>query len=374
MKKKAIKIILIIIFILLFLYCIWYVVKSNTSDSSTFTTESPVMMAIQQKSIATGKINPKEKIDIKPNISGIIKQIYIKEGEEVKIGQLIATIKVVPVVSTVNTAMQSINSAKITLNNQIRIYNRQKLLYSQGVISKQDYESAETDYKMAKQTLKQAQKEYDIAKTGVTTGLENLASIQIRSTANGIVLDIPVEVGDQVIEANTFNAGTTIASIADVHKMIFEGKVDESDAGKMHEGMPMKIIIGALQDKNIEGVLTFISPQGKEENGAVKYEIKADIIIPAGIDIRAGYSANAEVILKQTQKTLAIREALLQYDVNEKPFVEVADASGKFKKVYIQLGISDGLYVQVLKGINKNDKIKLWSPTDKDKEGDNNNP
>lgn len=368
MKKKTIKIILIIIFILLFLYCIGYVVRSNANNSDTFTTESPVMMVVQQKSIATGKINPKEKIDIKPNISGIIKQIHVKEGEEVKIGQLIATIKVVPVVSNVNAAMQSINSAKITLNNQIRQFNRQKLLYNQGVISKQDYETAETDYKMAQQTLKQAQKEYDIAKTGVTPGLEDLASIQIRSTANGLVLDIPVEVGDQVIEANTFNAGTTIASVADVNKMIFEGKVDEADAGKMHEGMSMKIVIGALQDKNINGILTFISPQGKEENGAVKYEIKADIIIPSGVDIRAGYSANAEVILKQTPKTLAIREALVQYDENDKPFVEIEEAKGKFKKVNIQLGLSDGLYVQVLKGLNKNDKIKLWNPTDTDKE------
>ncbi len=365
MKKKTIKIVLAVIFIVLLLFCIWYVIKTNTQTDEKFSTESPVVMSIQQKSVATGKINPKEKIEIKPNISGIIKQIDVKEGEEVKLGQLIATIRVVPVVSNVNAAMQSINSARIQLNNQKRIFDRQRLLFSQGVISKQEYENSETEYKMAQQTLNQAQKEYDIARTGVTPGLEDLASIQIRSTANGLVLEIPVEVGDQVIEANTFNAGTTIASVADVNKMIFEGKVDESDAGKMHEGMPLKIVVGALQDKYIDGVLTFISPQGKEENGAVKYEIKADITIPAGVNIRAGYSANAEVVLNERKNVLAIREALVQYE-NEKPFVEIQQPDKTYKKVFVKLGLSDGLYVEV-QGINKNDKIKIWNSSDEDK-------
>ena len=328
MNNKVLKIVLSIAFIALLLYCIWYVIITNTRSNDKFETETPVIMTIQQKAVATGKINPKERIEIKPNISGIIKEIYIKEGDEVKVGQLLATIKVVPV-------------------------------------SKQDFESAETEYKIAKQNLNQAQKDYDIAKTGITSGLEDLASIQVRSTANGQALEVPVEVGDQVIEANTFNAGTTIASIADISKMIFEGKVDESDAGKMHEGMKLKIIIGALQDKDINGRLTFISPQGKEENGAVKYKIKADIIIPEGVSIRAGYSANAEVILSERKNILAIREALMQFD-GEKPYLEVLQSDGKFKKVYVKLGLSDGIYVQV-KGISKNDKLKIWNTSDQDK-------
>ncbi|MDR1876370.1 MAG: efflux RND transporter periplasmic adaptor subunit [Flavobacteriaceae bacterium] len=365
MKKRVFKIVLFVIFIFLLLFSIWYVIKTNTQSNAKFMTESPIEMTIQQKSVATGKINPKEKIEIKPNISGIIKEIYVKEGEEVKIGQLLATIRVVPVVSSVNAAMQSINSMKIQLDNKKKMFDRQTLLYDEGVISKQEYENSETEYKMAQQTLLQAQKEYDIARTGVTPGLENLASIQIRSTANGLVLEIPVEVGDQVIEANTFNAGTTIASIADINKMIFEGKVDESDAGKMHEGIPLKIVIGAIQDKDIEGTLSFISPQGKEENGAVKYEIKADLAIPSGINIRAGYSANAEVILSERKNILAVREALIQYE-DEKPFVEVQQPDGKFKKVFVKLGLSDGLYVEVA-GITKNDKIKIWNSSDEDK-------
>ena len=364
MNNKVLKIVLSIAFIALLLYCIWYVIITNTRSNDKFETESPVIMTIQQKAVATGKINPKERIEIKPNISGIIKEIYIKEGDEVKVGQLLATIKVVPVVSTVNTAMQNINSAEIKLANQKKVFDRQKLLFGQGVISKQDFESAETEYKIAKQNLNQAQKDYDIAKTGITSGLEDLASIQVRSTANGQALEVPVEVGDQVIEANTFNAGTTIASIADISKMIFEGKVDESDAGKMHEGMKLKIIIGALQDKDINGRLTFISPQGKEENGAVKYKIKADIIIPEGVSIRAGYSANAEVILSERKNILAIREALMQFD-GEKPYLEVLQSDGKFKKVYVKLGLSDGIYVQV-KGISKNDKLKIWNTSDQD--------
>ncbi|MDR2122412.1 MAG: efflux RND transporter periplasmic adaptor subunit [Flavobacteriaceae bacterium] len=365
MKKKVLKAIFFIIFIALLIFCIGYVIKTNEESNVQFLTERPVTITIQQKSVATGKITPKEKVDVKPNISGIIKGIYIKEGEVVKVGQLLATVRVVPIVSNVNAAMQSISAAKIQLNNQKRIFERQKLLYNQGVISKQEYENAETDYKMAQQTVTQAQKEYDIARTGVTSGLEGLASIQIRATANGVVLEIPVEIGDQVIEANTFNAGTTIASIADISKMIFEGKVDESDAGKMYEGMPLKIVIGALQDKNIDGILSFISPQGKEENGTVKYEIKADIITPEGTYLRAGYSANAEVILNERKDVLAVREALIQYD-GEKPFVEVLMPNGSFRKVFVALGISDGLYVEV-QGINGNDKIKIWNSSDYDK-------
>ncbi|MGM5631711.1 efflux RND transporter periplasmic adaptor subunit [Apibacter raozihei] len=371
MKNKALKITLLIIFLLLLIYSLWYVIKTNTQENAEYTTETPVITTIEQKAIATGKINPKEKIDIKPNISGIIKEVFVKEGDEIKVGELIATIRVVPVVASVNTAMQSINSAKIQLNNQQRIFNRQKLLYSQGVISQQEYESSETEYKMAQQTLKQAQQEYEIARTGIAPGLEDLASIQIRSTANGIALEVPVEVGDQVIEANTFNAGTTIASVADTSKMIFEGKVDESDAGKMTEGMPLKIVIGALRDKSIDGKLSFISPQGKEENGAVKYEIKADILKPENVTIRAGYSANAEVILNERKNILAVREALIQYE-NDKPFVEILQPNNKFKKVFIKLGLSDGLFVEV-QGINKTDKIKIWNPSESDTDKNNNN-
>lgn len=365
MKKKILKISLIVIFITLLIFCISYIIKANSSKSEKFLTETPLIKTIEIKSIATGKINPKEKIEIKPNISGIIKEIYVKEGDQVEVGQLIATIKVVPVVATVNSTMQSINSAKIQLSNQKRIFEREKLLFTQGVISKQEYENAETQYKLAKQTLNQAEKEYDIATKGVASGLENLASIQIRSTTKGMILALPIEVGNQVIEANTFNAGTTIATIADINKMIFEGKVDESDAGMMKIGMPMNIVIGALQDEKLQGNLSFIAPQGYDENGAVKYNIKADLKIPNGVLIRAGYSANAEIVLNERKDVLSVREALVQFDEQNKPFVEILQPNGEYKKQDITLGLSDGLYVEV-HGININDKIKIWNASEED--------
>lgn len=365
--KKFFKYFLIFIFIVLFIAAIGYVIKSNAGAKDNSPTESPIVTDIVQKAVATGKIKPKETIEIKPNISGIIKEIHVKEGDYVEVGQLLVTIRVVPNVSSVNSAQQAINSANINLENQKRQFNRQKLLYSQGVISKQEYENSETSYKNSKQDLNLAQRNYEIAKTGVAKGLESLANIQIRSTTKGMILDIPVEVGNQVIEANTFNAGTTIASIADVNKMIFEGKVDEADAGKLHEGMKISILIGALQNEKLEGTLTFISPQGVEENGAVKYEIKGDILTKINTFIRAGYSANAEIELSRRKNVLTIREALVQYE-NDKPYVEILQPDKKFKKVFLTLGASDGLNVEVLKGIKKSDKIKVWNPTDEDKD------
>lgn len=364
--KKAIIIILAILFVFGVLGAAAYIIRSNSKESKTSKTEKASMQFIGKSVVATGKIIPEEEVEIKPNISGIIDKLLVVEGQEIEAGQLIATIRVVPQVSELNNAMQSLRSYQITLNNEQRNYNRQRLLFGQGVISKADMEVAETSYKMAQQNVSQANKQIQIIRTGVAPGLESVATTQIRATASGVVLSVPIKKGTQVIEANSFNPGTTVCTIADVGRMIFEGKVDEAEAGRLREGMPIEISIGALPDEKLNGTLTFIAPKGVEENGAVQFNIKASVLIKANSDfVRAGYSANAKIEIGKEQKVLAIKEALVQYD-NEKPFVEIKQKDGTFTRKDIEVGASDGEYVQIRKGISKTDEIKVWNEADKE--------
>jgi HlyD family secretion protein len=362
-----------------------YLVKSNSKENEVFLTRKPMLQDMEDKVMATGKIVPREEIEIKPNMSGIIDKILVKEGDKVTMGQLIATLKIVPSVSQVNAAQQDVQNANLQINNakanlatQQQQFNMQQRLYNQGVISKQEFLTAQQNLlsmqnqlKNANQQFQTAQKNLQIARTGVADGLQSLATTQIRSKANGTVLEVPVKVGYQVIEANQFNAGTTICSVADLNSLIFEGKIDEAQAGKIKEGMEMKVIIGALQNKKFPGKVTMIAPKGKDESGTIKFPIEGDVFNPNNEYIRAGFSANGEIVLSSQKNALLLDESLIQYEKDkgtDKPFVEVKQPNGSFKKTYVKLGASDGINVQILSGIDKNADVKVWNPSDKDKE------
>lgn len=383
--KKAIYILLGLIFAVALISGIGYLISSNTKENETFLTKKPVVQNMDDKVMATGKIVPREEIEIKPNISGIIDKILVTEGDKVTAGQLVATIRIVPSIQTVNAAQQEISSASLQINNakinvdqQQKQYEMQQKLFSQGVISKQEFIAAQQQLQSTQQVLKNAQqqmqtaqKNLQIARTGATPELAGLATTQIRSKANGTVLEVPVKVGSQVIEANSFNAGTTICSIADLNSLIFEGTIDEAQAGKLKEGMNMNIVIGALQNKSFPGRVTMIAPKGKDENGTIKFPIEGDVFNKTNEYIRAGFSANGEIILSSQKNALLLDESLIQYEkVNGKDnsFVEVKQPDGKFKKVNVKLGASDGINVQVLSGITKDSEVKVWNPSDKDKE------
>lgn len=383
--KKVIYILLGLLFALGLIMGIGYLIKSNSKENEVFLTRKPMVRDMDDKVMATGKIIPREEVEIKPNMSGIIDKILVQEGDKVTVGQLIATLKIVPSVPQVNAAQQEvqnanlqINNAKINLSNQQQQYNMQQRLYNQGVISKQEFLSAqqqlqnmENQLKNAYQQFQTAQKNLQIARTGVADGLQSLATTQIRSKANGTVLEVPVKVGYQVIEANQFNAGTTICSVADLNSLIFEGKIDEAQAGKIKEGMDMNVVIGALQNKTFPGKVTMIAPKGKDESGTIKFPIEGDVFNPDNEYIRAGFSANGEIVLSSQKNALLLDESLIQYEKNkgvEKPFVEVKQPNGSFKKAYVKLGASDGINVQILSGIDKNAEVKVWNPSDKDKE------
>jgi HlyD family secretion protein len=344
----------------------YYLYSKNAEDPVVYETEEPSTKTIIKKTVATGSILPLEEVLIKPNISGVIQEVYVKGGDIVKEGDLIAKIRIVPNLSSLNNAKNSIETNKIALDDEKRNYDRQQSLFTKGVISKQDLERAEVAYKQAKQSYNAANRNYDIVRTGSTRGLGNAANTLIRSTVSGMVLEVPVEVGNQVIESNNFNEGTTIASLADVTKLIFEGKIDESDVGKIKEGLPLEITVGAVENTTFDAILDYIAPKGKLENGAIQFEIKGTLNKQDTTFVRVGLSANASIILARADSVLSIKEALVQFDKDTKePFVEIKNGDG-FDRKDITLGVSDGIYVEIKDGIAEGDAIKVWNEIEKE--------
>lgn len=376
--KKTGTIVILVSIVLLFSIAMFWLWQKNAEDPIVYESQSPTIDNIVKKTVATGSIVPKEEVLIKPNISGIIDEIYVEAGDIIKSGDLIAKVKVVPNVSSLTSAKNNINSARtqvetarLAFENQKSIYNRQKALFDKGVISANEFDNAQSAYNEAQQRYKQeqvnltgAQQNYDIVKTGTTSGLGASANTEIRATVSGMVLDVPVKTGNQVIEANNFNDGTTIATLADVDKMIFQGKVDESEVGKIKEELPLEITVGAIENKKFDAVLDYIAPKGVDENGAIQFEIKGTLknLDTTKTFIRAGLSANASIILARADSVLTINEALVQYDAKtQQPYVEIQTGDQEFQRKDIELGVSDGIKVQVLNGISKEDKIKVWN-------------
>ena len=359
--KKSVKIILGIIFLILLLVVLKYFKDSNSKSIEDFKVEEPFYTSINSKVVATGKLNPEEEIELKPQISGIVDKIFVEEGDVVKKGDLIAKIRVVPNEQSMASAKSRIASSNLSYKNAETLYKRNKALFEKGVISQQDFENSELSFNQAKETLNQAQNDYQIIKQGSLSGGSS-ANTNIVAQIQGTILEIPVREGDQVIESNNFNAGTTIATIADMSLMIFEGKVDEAEVGKLKENTPLEITIGAINTKKFNADLTFIAPKGVDEQGAVMFKIKASLKLNDSINIRAGYSANAALILDKSENILAVKESLVQYDKEtEKPYVEIEQTPQQFVRKDISLGLSDGINVEVTKGISKEDKIKVWN-------------
>jgi len=374
--KKTVTIVILIAIALFFSVAMYWLWSKNAEDPIVYETELPSKQTIVKKTVATGSIVPKEEVLIKPNISGIIDEIFVVAGDVIKQGDLIAKVKVVPNVSSLTSAKNNINSAntqvetaRLAFESQKNIYNRQKGLFEKGVVSANQFDQAQLSYDQAQQRYNQervnltgARQNYDIVKTGTTSGLGASANTEIRATVSGMVLDVPVKTGNQVIEANNFNDGTTIATLADVDKMIFEGKVDESEVGKITENLPLEITVGAIENKKFDAILDYIAPKGVSENGAIQFEIKGTLNKKDTTFIRAGLSANASIILARADSVVAIKEALVQYDPKTLlPFVEISTGEQQFERRDVELGISDGIHVQVISGISDDDNIKIWN-------------
>ncbi|GAA4894460.1 efflux RND transporter periplasmic adaptor subunit [Flaviramulus aquimarinus] len=372
--SKSVKIIIGIVALLLFTVVLKYFKDANTKNLEDFVVEKPFYTSINSKVVATGSLNPEEEIELKPQISGIVDDIFVEEGDIVEKGDLIAKIRIVPNEQSLTTANSRVNSSRLSFDNANTLYKRNKVLFEKGVISKQDFENSELSLNQSKETLNQAQNDYQIIRQGSVSG-QRLANTNIISQISGTVLEIPIRVGDQVIQSNNFNSGTTISTIANMDKMIFEGQVDESEVDKLEEGKSIKIVIGALNERIFPAKLTFIAPKGVTDNaGAVQFTVKANVNIEASLKIRAGYSANAEIDIESKDSVFAIKEALVQYNrITEKPFVEVQKEDGKFEKSKVTLGLSDGINVEITEGVKEGDKIKVWNKASKDNEDEEDN-
>ncbi|MDA9893874.1 efflux RND transporter periplasmic adaptor subunit [Flavobacteriaceae bacterium] len=367
---KILKYIGIALLICGVLFAAAYFIKTNNKSAIEYETETAIITSIERKTVVTGKVIPEDEVEIKPQIQGIIETLFVEEGDLVNTGDLLARIKVVPNEQNLNAAQGRLANSKIVLKNAKIDYDRSKDLFSKGIISKQEFENSELRYSQSKQDIANATSDLQIIRSGSAGGAAS-ANTNIRATVPGTILEIPVEEGFQVIASNSFNAGTTIATIADLNKMIFEGKVDEAEVGKLKVGMPLEVNLGAIEDQSLEAKLKFIAPKGNEEQGAVQFIIEADLFLNDSIFIRAGYSANASLVLERKDSIMAIPESLLQFDrETEKPYVEISLGEQTFEKRDIEIGISDGVNVEIISGLTQEDLIKVWNKTEPVKKGD----
>ena len=351
-------------------FAMLYFIKTNSKPLVEYDIQSPTIQSIEKKTVVTGKVIPEDEVEIKPQISGIIELLYVDEGDLVTNGDLLAKVKVVPDEQALNTAKGRLSNTLILFENAKIEFKRNKSLFEKEIISKQQFDNAKLSYDQAEQNLKNARSDLQIIKLG-SAGGSKIANTNIRATVAGTILEIPIKEGDQVIESNTFNAGTTIATVADLKKMIFEGKVDEAEVEKLVIGMPLTVNLGAIQDKDFDAKLNFIAPKGNEEQGTVQFKIEGDVYLDDSVFIRAGYSANASLVLEKKDSVMGISEALLQFDkITNNPYVEVKNDKGKFERKNIELGISDGINVEVLSGLSLEDEIKVWNKTEPIKIGE----
>ena len=356
--------------ILGFLFSMAYYIQTNSKSAITYETTTITKQTIEEKIVATGSVVPEDEVNIVPQISGIIDEIFIEEGDVVFAGDLLAKIKVVPNEQALNSAEGRVKTSRIILNNSSKEFDRNKKLFDKGVISEQDFNSVELRYNQDQQNLENALSDLQIIRLG-SVGGSALTNTNVRTTVSGTVLQVPVEKGDQAIEANTFNPGTTIATVADLNKMIFEGRVDEGEVGKLKIGMDLIISLGAIEEKEYKAILTLIAPKGIEVAGAIQFKIEGEVFLDDEYLIRAGYSANATIITDVKKDIWSVNESLLQFDnTTKKAFVEVQVSGQKFERRDVELGISDGVYTEVIGGITENDNIKIWNKTEPLKRGD----
>ena len=358
--KKFVKIALIVVIAAIFIGTFVFLYIKSQPEETVYEIVTPVIGDIEKSTVATGKVEPRDEVLIKPQISGIISEVYKEAGQPVRKGEVIAKVKVIPEMSQLNSAESRLRLAEINYKQTHQEFERMKQLHQDNLISKEEYEKSELAIKQAAEEKEAAKDNLDIIKDGITKNSESYSNTMIRSTIDGLILDVPVKVGNSVILSNTFNDGTTIATVADMNDLIFRGNIDETEVGRIKEGMPIKLTIGALQNVKFDATLEYISPKSKEENGANLFEIKAAISVPDTVQIRSGYSANAEIVLNRALKVLTVPESTIEF-CKDSAFVYVMKDSvpqQKFVKKPVKLGVSDGIKIEIRKGITAKNKVR----------------
>ncbi len=358
--KKFLRILMWCLIAAIFVGTFVYLFMNSRPEKESFEIVTPKSGDIERTTVLTGKIEPRDEIEIKPQVSGIISEINVEAGDMVKEGDVVARIKIIPDEQQLSSALSRIKNAKISLTDARQKHERNAILYDKKVISREDFENTETALAQAKAELEAAQDAYSIVKEGVSKTNAKESNTLVRATITGLVLDVPVKVGSSVIQANTMNDGTTVATVADMNNLIFKGKVDETEVGLLSVGQDMVISIGALPDLHLNAVIENIAPKGTETNGANTFEIKAAINVPSGDHLRAGYSANATVTLSKVSDVLTIPESVIEW-AGDSTFVYLLTDTvpeQKFERTPISTGTSDGINIQVTEGIDNKAKIR----------------
>ena len=358
--KKYFKFIVAALVILIFIGTFVFLYVKSMPQEVVYEELTPQKMDINRTTILTGKIESRNEVNIKPQISGIITELYKEAGDVVQAGDIIAKVKVIPDMGQLSSAQSRVRLADVNLAQAEIDFQREKKLFEKKLVSADEYEKIRQTYQQAKEEKSAAIDALQVVRDGVSSNNANESSTLVRSTISGIILDIPVKVGNSVILSNNFNDGTTIATVADMGNLIFRGNVDETEVGLLSVGMSMKISIGALENLNFNAKLEYISPKAVENNGANQLEIKAAVNVPAGNKVRSGYSATAEITLKSAKNVIAIPESAVEFS-NGKAFVYVVKNSDKgkeYEKREVTIGISDGINIEIKKGLTLNEKVR----------------
>lgn len=354
--RKVMKILMWVVIAAIFVGTFVYLFINSRSHEKVYELVAPSSESIERTTVLTGKIEPRDEIDIKPQISGIISEINVEPGDVVKAGDVIAKIKVIPDEQQLSSAQNRVNVARLTLEQSKLEYDRTKQLYDKKFVSREEYEQSLNTYEKAREEVASANDALAIVRDGISSLRASESNTLVKATIDGLILEVPVKVGSSVIQANTMNDGTTIATIADMNDLIFKGMIDETEVGLLHTGMPMKISIGALPELSPEASIEYIAPKGTEDNGSNTFEIKAAISVPASAGLRAGYSANASVMLDKADGAMTIPESVIEW-AGDSTFVYCLTDSvpaQKFERRYVKTGISDGINIQVIEGLDRN--------------------
>lgn len=347
--KKILKYLLLFGLIALFIWTMFFLYQKSASKPDEYSVEKATKNNVVKKTVANGKIVPRKEILIKPVVSGIISELYVEAGDKVKKGDALAKIQIVPDMLSLSNAENRVRAAEIAVNNAQLNHDRNKPLADKGVIAAAEMQTFDIALRNALQERDAAQEALQVVRDGVSR--KSAGNTVVRSTIDGTVLDVPVKEGNSVIERNNFNEGTTIAAIADMSDLIFQGNVDESEVGKVKLGMPVVLTVGAIDNAKWDAELEYIAPKGVEENGAIQFEIRAAVAVKEGQQLRSGYSANADIVLERKDSVLTVPESIVSFNTKgDSAFVHVKDGEA-WKKTWIRTGLSDGMNLEVLEGI-----------------------
>lgn len=354
--KKVIKYGIFALLAVVFIGTFVFLYKNSKPEAVIYNEHTATMTDINKTTVITGKITPRNEVNIKPQINGIISEIYKEAGQEVKENEVIAKLKVIPDMNSLSSAQSRVRLSEINLKQAQTNYDRDKNLFDKKLISAEEFEKTTQSLNQAKEERSASQDALEVIRDGVSSGNATSSSTLIRSTITGLILDIPVKVGNSVIQANTMNDGTTVATVADMNDLIFDGNIDETEVGTLVEGMPLKISIGALQNYSFDAVLEYIAPKAVETNGANQFEIKAAVKVAGDRKIRSGYSANAEMVLESRKQVLAVPESTVEF-AGDSTFVYVK-ADKDYTRKLITTGLSDGLNIEILSGLSESEVVR----------------